>query len=82
MLHALGFPDDKCRSSSSTAGGTSAAPKMSKSLGNVIDPDLLADKYGAEALRYYLMSDMAIGNDADFLEDRLRSVTMRIWQTR
>src|SRR4030095_350357 len=45
--------------------------KMSKSLGNVVDPDLLADKYGAEALRYYLMSDMVIGQDADFLEFRI-----------
>ena len=34
---------------------------MSKSVGNVIDPDVLADKYGAEALRYYLMSDIATG---------------------
>jgi methionyl-tRNA synthetase len=44
---------------------------MSKSLGNVVDPDLLADKYGAEALRYYLMSDIATGRDADFSEERL-----------
>src|SRR5678816_1506852 len=44
---------------------------MSKSLGNVVDPDLLADKYGTEALRYYLMSDMVIGYDADFLEYRI-----------
>jgi methionyl-tRNA synthetase len=44
---------------------------MSKSLGNVIDPDELADKYGAEALRYYLMTDMVIGQDADFLSYRI-----------
>jgi methionyl-tRNA synthetase len=44
---------------------------MSKSLGNVIDPDLLAERYGGEALRYYLMSDMVIGQDADFLEFRI-----------
>ena len=36
--------------------------KISKSLGNVVDPDLLTDKYGNEALRYYLMSDMATGS--------------------
>ena len=45
--------------------------KISKSLGNVVDPDALADKYGAEALRYYLVSDMVIGRDADFSEERL-----------
>src|SRR5438552_18003468 len=45
--------------------------KMSKSLVNVIDPDALIDKYGAEALRYYLMSDIAMGKDADFSEERL-----------
>jgi methionyl-tRNA synthetase len=45
--------------------------KMSKSLGNVIDPDALTEKYGAETLRYYLMSDMVIGQDADFLDYRI-----------
>jgi methionyl-tRNA synthetase len=44
---------------------------MSKSLGNIIDPFLLADKYGAEALRYYLLSDIVTGKDADFSEERL-----------
>ena len=32
---------------------------------------MLADKYGADALRYYLMSDIATGQDADFSEERL-----------
>src|SRR5205085_3003103 len=40
-------------------------------LGNVVDPDLLIEKYGAEALRYYLMTDIVIGKDADFSEQRL-----------
>jgi methionyl-tRNA synthetase len=48
-----------------------AGAKMSKSLGNIVDPDLLADKYGPEALRYYLMSDITTGKDADFSEERL-----------
>ncbi|MEX1045738.1 MAG: class I tRNA ligase family protein [Chthoniobacterales bacterium] len=47
--------------------------KVSKSAGNVVDPDALADRYGAEALRYYLMRDIATGQDADFNEDRLRA---------
>jgi methionyl-tRNA synthetase len=48
-----------------------AGAKMSKSTGNIVDPDALADKYGAEALRYYLMADIATGRDADFSEERL-----------
>jgi methionyl-tRNA synthetase len=46
---------------------------MSKSAGNIIDPFVLIDKYGAEALRYYLMSDIATGKDADFSEERVLS---------
>ena len=44
---------------------------MSKSAGNVIDPFVLSEKYGADAVRYYLMSDIVIGQDADFSEERL-----------
>ncbi len=47
--------------------------KVSKSAGNVVDPDVLADRYGPEALRYYLMRDIATGQDADFNEERLRA---------
>ena len=45
--------------------------KMSKSVGNIIDPFVFIDKYGSDALRYYLISDMATGQDADFSEERL-----------
>jgi methionyl-tRNA synthetase len=45
---------------------------MSKSLGNSVDPSALADQYGVNALRYYLMADIATGKDADFSEERLR----------
>jgi methionyl-tRNA synthetase len=48
-----------------------AGAKMSKSAGNIIDPFVLADKYGTDALRYYLMSDILTGKDADFSEERL-----------
>jgi methionyl-tRNA synthetase len=47
--------------------------KVSKSAGNVVDPDALADRYGTDALRYYLMRDIATGQDADFNEERLRA---------
>lgn len=71
MLHALGFPDEQMPSFLVHGWWNSRGTKMSKSLGNVIDPNELADKYGVEALRYYLMSDMVTGKDADFSEDRL-----------
>ncbi len=71
MLHALGFPDEQMPKFLVHGWWNISGTKMSKSLGNVIDPDLLAEKYGAEALRYYLMSDMVIGQDADFLEFRI-----------
>lgn len=47
--------------------------KVSKSAGNVVDPDALADRYGKDGLRYYLMRDIATGQDADFNEERLRA---------
>lgn len=40
--------------------------KMSKSLGNVIDPRGLTDKYGADATRYYLLREIAPMEDGDF----------------
>jgi len=40
--------------------------KMSKSLGNVIDPINLIDEYGVDPVRYYLMRDMVLGKDASF----------------
>ncbi len=48
-----------------------AGAKMSKSLGNIVDPDALADQYGPEALRYYLMRDCTMGQDMEFAEERL-----------
>jgi methionyl-tRNA synthetase len=39
---------------------------MSKSLGNIVDPDQLADTFGVDALRYYLVRDISAGRDADF----------------
>jgi len=71
MLHAIGFPDDAIPQLLVHGWWNLGGAKMSKSAGNVIDPFVLADKYGPEAIRYYLMSDIAAGKDADFSEDRL-----------
>lgn len=43
--------------------------KMSKSLGNVINPLDLVDQYGVDAVRYYLMAEMVLGSDANFTLD-------------
>tara|TARA_B100001765_G_scaffold51482_1_gene30242 strand:+ start:1169 stop:3037 length:1869 start_codon:yes stop_codon:yes gene_type:complete len=40
--------------------------KMSKSMGNVIDPMGLIDDYGVDPVRYYLMREMVLGHDANF----------------
>ena len=40
--------------------------KMSKSLGNVVDPSPLIDRYGADALRYYLLKEIRLGQDGNF----------------
>ncbi|MEP6937398.1 MAG: class I tRNA ligase family protein [Chthoniobacterales bacterium] len=71
MLHALGFGANEMPRLIVHGWWNISGAKMSKSLGNVVDPNTLAEKYGAEALRYYLMSDIATGKDADFSEDRL-----------
>ena len=47
--------------------------KMSKSLGNGIDPMDMIDKYGADALRFYLTTDVALGTDLRFDEEKLKS---------
>ena len=44
---------------------------MSKSTGNVVDPEELSAKYGADAFRYYVLREMALGHDADFDEASL-----------
>lgn len=42
--------------------------KMSKSLGNVVDPNALVDKYGVDAFRYFLFREVPFGLDGDFSE--------------
>lgn len=45
--------------------------KMSKSKGNVVDPMVLADKYGADALRYFLLREFVFGLDGNYSEEVL-----------
>ena len=56
--------------------------KMSKSLGNGIDPLVVAEQYGADALRFNLVTGNAPGNDMRFLSDRceaMRNFANKIW---
>src|SRR5438445_6215235 len=71
MLHAIGFHDEAMPQLLVHGWWNLGGAKMSKSAGNVIDPFALIEKYGAEALRYYLLSDIATGSDADFREGSL-----------
>src|SRR3989338_6948862 len=45
--------------------------KMSKTLGNVYDPNIAIEKYGADALRYFCLSKISPFLDGDFSEDKL-----------
>ena len=56
--------------------------KMSKSLGNGVDPLVIIDQYGADALRYSLVTGNAPGNDQRFQEDKIeagRNFANKIW---
>lgn len=48
--------------------------KMSKTLGNVVDPVELIDKYGADPLRYYFLAKFSPFSDGDFSEEKFKQV--------
>lgn len=49
---------------------TSEGQKISKSLGNVVDPFAIVDKYGADAFRYFFLSEASMFSDIDYTEQR------------
>ncbi len=67
MLQAIGLEQPK----TIFAHGwwLSGEAKMSKSLGNVVKPLEMADKYGVDPFRYFLIRDMTLGQDSNFSED-------------
>ncbi len=67
MLFALGLEPTKCL----MAHGwwTVEGQKMSKSLGNVVDPHLLVDSYGVDPVRYFLLRHIPFGVDGNFAHD-------------
>jgi len=69
MLMALGVPVPK----KVFAHGwwTVEGQKMSKSVGNVIDPQKMAEEYGVDSFRYFLFREVPFGSDGDFSEKAL-----------
>ncbi len=69
MLMALGLP----LPGNIFAHGwwTIEGKKMSKSVGNVVDPHAMADRYGVDAFRYFLFREVPFGLDGDFSEQAL-----------
>jgi methionyl-tRNA synthetase len=53
---------------------TSGGQKISKSLGNVVDPFLMVKKYGTDALRFYLLKEIPNFDDGDFSEARMKEI--------
>jgi len=45
--------------------------KMSKSVGNVVDPNYVAEKYGVDTIRYFLFREVTFGMDGDFSEEAI-----------
>lgn len=50
---------------------TKDGEKISKSLGNVIDPNELIEKYGVDQTRFFLMSEVTFGSDGDFSHEKM-----------
>lgn len=74
MLHAMGFPDEAMPRLLVHGWLNIKGEKMSKSLGNIVDPNDLCDTFGAEALRYYLVRDTKTGYDSDYDPERLKMI--------
>ncbi|MGF1538615.1 MAG: methionine--tRNA ligase [Elainellaceae cyanobacterium] len=53
---------------------TKDGQKMSKSLGNVLDPVRLTEQYGSDAVRYFFMKEIELGRDGDFSEERFINI--------
>ncbi|MCE5343367.1 MAG: methionine--tRNA ligase [Eubacteriales bacterium] len=69
LLHALGLPLPKQVFGHGWL--VLDGVKMSKSLGNVVDPVVLCNRYGSDAIRYFLMREMPFGSDGQFSYEAL-----------
>ena len=69
ILHALGLPLPKQVFGHGWL--VLDGMKMSKSLGNVVDPVVLCNRYGSDAIRYFLMREVPFGSDGQFSYESL-----------
>jgi methionyl-tRNA synthetase len=69
ILWALGLPEP--RTVFAHGWITIEGEKMSKSLGNVVDPFALVDRFGADAIRYFLLREAPFGSDFSFSETKV-----------
>jgi methionyl-tRNA synthetase len=72
MLMAAGLPLPKAVYAHGFI--TSEGQKMSKSLGNVVDPFEVLDEYGVDPVRYYLLREIPTGDDGDFSRERFEAL--------
>ena len=61
---------------------TFSGAKMSKSLGNVVDPFILGERYGVDAVRYQILRDMPYGSDSNFSNEIMVGSCQRPRQSR
>ena len=52
--------------------------KMSKSIGNILDPIEIIEEYGIDQLRYYLIKEVSLGNDGNISLENLKNVLIMI----
>lgn len=71
MLMGAGFTEDMLPTVYAHGWWTVDGDKMSKSKGNVVDPETLTAEFGRDIVRYFLMREVPFGNDGDFSETRL-----------
>ncbi len=71
MLHAMGFTDEEMPTLLVHGFWTAEGEKMSKSIGNVIDPMAPVEEFGVDALRYFLARNIVTGKDSDYSRARL-----------
>ena len=59
-------------------GGYYLMKKMSQSLGNILDPIEIINKYGIDQLRYYLTKEVSLGNDGSISMENLKNLLITI----
>ncbi len=72
MLHAMGFEDAQMPKLLVHGWLNINGEKMSKSVGNIVNPMDVCEVFGAEPLRYYLVRDTKTGYDSDYDFERLK----------